>query len=381
MTAIRVSRVVALAGSAALIFGLLWLDGNRAGPANAMARCNLLLSRASEPAADVLVVGSSRSGVALDPLAMQRILTAELGGLVRVDRLSLGHNPLRAMSGLLENYFEARGSPRIVVLEIMFMTERSVDRLARRGIALAPEHYIYRRDVNLLNFRQLLTQPSVAMPFTASESVFGLWSHRLRGVVLRAGALIYQTLRDPERVWKLSVCRQEDWTREAGWPSNFAFSYGQFTPPQTGLDGLIDALETDVAREARTRENQIWQSKFRQGTAYSYDFEAAYRRGEVALLHSIIETVLEQGAEIVLLPLPLYGYELDRTELRGLNSRYGHKVRLFDLYGAARVDFGPLWYDDAHVELSTVGKLTTALMARRLLQSHALSPLRSKPDG
>ena len=380
MTAIRAARVVALAGSAALIFGLLWLDGNSAGPANDMARCNLLLSRANERAADVLVVGSSRSGVALDPVVIQRILTAELGRPIRVDRLSLGHNPLRAMSGLLDNYLDARGSPRIVVLEIMLMTERSIDRLARRGLALAPEDYIYRRDVNLLDFRQLLSQPSVAMPFTAGEGVFDLWSHRLRGVVLRIGALMYQALRAPELVWRLPVCSREDWTREAGWPSDFAFSYGEFAPP-TGLDGLIEALKADVARKARTRELKDWQSNSRSGIAYPYDFEAAYRRGEVTLLNSMIESVLDRGAELLLLPLPLYGYELDRRELRGLTARYGQRVRLFDLYGDVRVDFGPLWYDDAHVEFSPVGKLTTALMARRLLQSPALSPLRTKPDG
>ena len=381
MTALCAARVVALAGFAALIFALLWLDTNRAGPANAMARCNLLLSRSNEPATDVLVVGSSRSGVALDPLAMQRILTAEIGRPVRVDRLSMGHNPMRAMSGLLDNYLEARGSPRIVVLEIMFMTQRSVDRLAQRGLAVAPEDYIYRRDVNLLHFAQLLTQPSVAMPFTAGESVFDLWSHRLRGVVLRTGALIYQALREPERVWKLSACSRQDWTREAGWPSEFAFSYGGFHPPPTGLDGLIDALETDVVRTARTRELRSWQSNSPRGTAYPYDFDAIYRRGEVALLHTMIASVQDRGAEVLLLPLPLYGYGLDWSELRGLIAHYGQRVQLFDLYGAARVDFGPLWYDDAHVELSPMGKLTTALMARRLLQSPALSAPATKPDG
>ena len=51
-----------------------------------MARCNLLLSRATRaggrrthrPAA-------AGQGVALDPVAMQRILTAELGYPIRVD--------------------------------------------------------------------------------------------------------------------------------------------------------------------------------------------------------------------------------------------------------------------------------------------------------
>ena len=76
-----------------------------------------------------------------------------------------------------------------------------------------------------------------------------------------------------------------------------------------------------------------------------------------------------------------YAYELDRTELLDFVSRFGDKVQLFDLYGAVQADFAPLWYDDAHVELSPVGSLTTALMVQRLLQSEALHTLRSELDG
>lgn len=380
MTGLHLTRGVALAGCAVLIVGLLWLDQHRAGPANAMARCNLLLSRTSEPAADVLVVGSSRSGVALDPVVMERLLTAELRDTVRVDRLSLGHSPLRAMSGLMENYLEARGSPRIVVLEIMFMTERSIDRLAERGLALAPEDYLYRRDANLLDFEQLLTQPAVAMPFTTGESVFNLWSQRLRGVVLRAGALSYQALRDSRQGWNLSDCSRDTWTREDGWPSGFAFSYGEFEP-DIELAGLVEALEAEIVRHAEARELRDWQSNIPEGTAYPYDFEAAYRRGEVGILESMIRHALEHDSEVVLLPLPLYAYQLDRTELLDFVSRFGDKVQVFDLYGEVYVDFAPLWYDDAHVELSPVGSLTTALMVQRLLQSEALHTHRSELNG
>ena len=86
--------------------------------------------------------------------------------------------------------------------------------------------------------------------------------------------------------------------------------------------------------------------------------------------------------KIVLLPLPLYGYELDRRELLGLTARYGRQISLFDLYGA-----GPRRFRPAVVRrcprgvLSSVGKLTTALMARRLLQSQRCCQLRTKPDG
>lgn len=380
MTGLHLARGVALAGCTALIAGLLWLDQHRGGPANAMARCNLLLSRVNEPAAEVLLVGSSRSGVALDPVAMEQVLSAELRDTVRVDRLSLGNNPLRAMNALMENYLEARGAPRIVVLEIMFMTERSIGRLAERGLALAPEDYLYRRDVNLLDFEQLLAQPAVAMPFTTDESAFNLWSQRLRGVVLRAGALIYQAARDPMQEWNLSACARETWTREVVWPSDFAFSYGEFKP-DIELAGLIEALESEVAQHAGVHPLQDWQSNIPGGAAYPYDFESAYRRGEVSILESMINHALEYGSEVVLLPLPLYAYGLDGAELRDFVSRFGDKTRLFDLYGAVRADFAPLWYDDAHVERSPVGNLTTALMAKRLLQSDALHTLRSEFDG
>ena len=80
----------------------------------------------------------------------------------------------------------------------------------------------------------------------------------------------------------------------------------------------------------------------------------------------------------MLLPLPLYGYELDHAALGDFVAPYPGNVQVFDLYGAVRVGFDPLWYDDGHVELDPVGALTTALMARRLLQSPALARAGSK---
>lgn len=114
---------------------------------------------------------------------------------------------------------------------------------------------------------------------------------------------------------------------------------------------------------------------------YPYDFRAAYRQGEVGILESMIERTLDRDAEIVVLPLPLYGYDLDRAELLDFVSRFSGRVHLFDLYGEVGANFDTLWYDDAHVERSPVGQLTTALMARRLLKSQALYPRRPEPDG
>ena len=163
-------------------------------------------------------------------------------------------------------------------------------------------------------------------------------------------------------------------------PPEFAFSYGDFEP-DLPLPDLVTALEADVARKAATRELAHWQSSLPAGLHYPFDLQAPYRRSDVGRLEAMSQRALDHDAEIVLLPLPLYGHTIERTDLQDFVSRFDGRVEFFDLYGAVRVDFGPLWYDDAHVERSSVGALATALMARRLLQSQALYRRRSEPDG
>ena len=241
-----------LAASAGLVLLLLWLDQNRGGPASLLSRCNLLLSRDAAPAADILLVGSSRSGTALDPIAMQGMLAnAQPAAPLTVERITLGQNPLRSSHALLQNYLEIRGAPQAIVLEIMFMTERSIDRLEQRGFDLPPEQYVFRRDVNLMSFAQLLSLPAVAMPFSESESAIKRWQYRLRGVALRAGALLYQFLRRPAETWSLSICDRAAWTREPEWPANFAFSYGSFVPdaPPRALIASLAAAMAEMAVE------------------------------------------------------------------------------------------------------------------------------------
>lgn len=359
------ARAVALALGAALVLALIWLDRHRAGPANAMARCNLLLARAEAPAADALLIGSSRLGMALDPVAAEEILSAERGAPVRVERLAIGSVPLRAMDGLLEDYLAARGAPRVVALEVMLMSRRSMARLAARGHA-SPEAHLHRRDVNLLTFRQLLTQPAVAMPFTRAEGFLALWSHRLRGALLRAGALVYEAARHPLRDWRLSACGDEDWTREPTWPADFAFGRGAFEP-DAPLDALIAELRAEVARAAEARGPSAEPAGGAEPDPYAID--APWRAGEAALLQRMARRARRAGAEVVLLPLPLRGRTVDAEALRAFAARLGDGVEVFDLYGALGVDIGPLWRDDAHVELRPVGALATAVMARRLLSA------------
>lgn len=366
-------RSLWLAFTAGLVLGLLWLDHNRGGPASMLSRCNLLLSRSASRPADVLIVGSSRSGTALDPLAMQEMLTRALAGASpSVERIALGSNPERPGLALLENYLRSRGAPRVIALELMFETERTVDHLAQRGLALPPEQYIFRRDINLLTFKQILNMPSVAMPFSEGEGLLNLWRFRMRGIVLRAGALIYEFLRHPTDTWELSACDSDAWTREPEWPADFSFSLGRAKPDAPPAE-VIEAMEADIAEHAPSRKLKPWQSGLPAGRRYPYDFGARYREGEVALLRSMLELADSHDVPVVLLPLPLYAYTASAEDLSELGKTIPTQAEVFDLYGQVRGDLDKFWYDDAHIERRPAGLLTTAILAQHLLDTGLLT--------
>ena len=360
------TRALMLLAGVGLAAGLLWLDQNRGGPASMLSRCNLLLSRGEAPAADVLILGSSRSGTALDPIALEKMLAPASSGGPKVERIALPHNPLRANYALLENYVANRGAPKVLVLEIMFMSRRSVDLLAQRQLTTLPEHYIFRRDINLLTFEQLLTLPAVAMPFTEDEGWISQWRMRLRGAVLRAGALTYQFLRNPAEQWDIADCGRDEWTREPVWPPDFAFSFGDYEPAAP-LPALIDILETEIAAHAAARELKTWQTESPGIKRYAYDFEAPYRRGELAFLDSILRLAGEHGAKVVLLPMPTYGHKPGAKDLRALRRFLPEHAQLFNVYAQIRGNFDTLWHDDGHIEIYPTGALTTALVAKRLV--------------
>jgi hypothetical protein len=260
----------------------------------------------------------------------------------------------------------------VIALEIMFMTERSVDRLAQRGIAVPPDEYIFRRDINLMTFEQILRLPSVAMPFSEDEGLVNRWRFRLRGMVLRAGALAYQFLRRPAESWQLAACDQAAFTREPTWPADFSFSYGDSVPDAAPSE-MIANLEAIMTERAAERTLKDWQADVHELRRYPYDFEAPYRAGEVTILKSMLDMASRRGVPVVLLPLPLYGYTPADRDLRTLAAWIPEQAHIFDLYGQVRVDLDKFWYDDGHIEVYPAGALTTAILAQHLLDTGLLT--------
>jgi hypothetical protein len=372
------SRLAWIVATAGLVVGLLALDALRGGPVSPLTRCNLALSRSTEAPADVLVLGSSRTGTAIDPATMQAMLGAEPDlGQPTVERMALGRSPLRANLALLENYLAGRGEPEVIVLELSFLTERTVDRIDDLGSGLAAEAFLFRRDVNLMRYRQILAMPAVAMPRTEPETAVNRWRYALRGAVLRSGALLYQFGREPSARFTLDGCDVETWTREPTWPPDFAFSWGEIADIGRPA-GHIERLRAELAGGGTIRTARHPETGPPTDRRYRYHLDQPYRAGELILLDRAVALAADRGIPVVLLPLPVSGSRPDPDELATLEARFAGTAQVYDLYGAAGVDLSTSWYDDAHLEVRTAGQLTTALLAQHLADG-ALAP-RSTPD-
>lgn len=359
-------RLVWVVVTAGLIAGLLALDVSRGGPASELSRCNLALSRSADPAADVLVIGSSRMGTAIDPIAMEKMFAEEpLLNRPTVERIALGRSPLRANLALLENYLGGRGDPAVIVFEVSFLSDRTVDRIDQLGSGLSADAFLFRRDVNLIRYRQLLTAPAVAMPFSEAETAVNRLRYALRGTVLRNGALVYQLAREPAASFSLEDCDVDTWTREPTWPDDFAFSWDETSESATPTE-RIEALRADINLRAPGRELHRWQVGAAIDRRYPYDLDQPYRSGELALLDRVVEHAAERRIPVVLLPLPVSGSRVSTEDIEFFNVRFGGDANVYDLYGATEVDLSTYWYDDAHLRVRTAGELTTALLAQRL---------------
>lgn len=363
------SRIVWILATTLLILVLWWLDQNRGGPASLLSRCNLLLTRSSTPAVDVLVVGSSRIGTAIDPVAMENLLhQAYSDQAPGVERIAIGHTPLRLSHALLSNYLEKRGSPSVIALEVMFQTQRSIDRISERKPDIKTEHELFRRDLNMMTYSQILSMPALGMPFTEIESLLNNWSFKLRGVILRSGALIYQFIKHPFRSWSLNECDQAAWTKEPGWPEDFAFSLGEFISEQSASDQL-NSLTNRMDEISILRHPKPRQSSVNEYAVYPYDFDAPYRQGEVELLGSIVKLADSYHIPIVLLPLPLYGYRVSATDIEYLNNLPADQLHVFDLYQNAPTSLDNFWYDDGHLDPELAGAMTTIVLSQYLQKS------------
>lgn len=365
--------LIALLTVVSLSAFLIVLDNTRAGPVTDLEKCAILLSLSPENAAEVLVIGSSRTGVAIDPVAMQDMLRQDHAGHApSVERIAIPVSPLRPSAALLENYIRNRGIPEVVIYEPAFLSRRSVRNLEDNHGKKNAEQYIFTRDMSILDYRQILSQPSVAMPFSNNENIFFRIHLVIRGILIRSGMLIYEFFHRPLRAWDISDCDEEDW-RQGGmvWPDDFQFSYASSRHSVTSAE-VLSAMTNSLKQQSLLRPLADWQAVHNgEDVFYSYDFESDYRAGELRIFETVVKLAKENDIDLIVQPLTLYGTpisEQDRSYLQGL----GDNIFLFDLYAEAGGILDRFWYNPAHVLPDPAGIYTTALTANYITTNRML---------
>ncbi len=104
--------------AAALIAGLAWA-GSRAETydLDIAFHCSKELARAKLPPADILFVGNSRTGAAIDPVYVEKLISSDRQ--FDVERMAVFHANIVTVRMLVGDYLQHRGTPKLIVLQPM----------------------------------------------------------------------------------------------------------------------------------------------------------------------------------------------------------------------------------------------------------------------
>lgn len=342
-------RVAWLCVVAAIPAALAWANRHAGGVVPAEVSCAFAASRTDDPPADVVLFGSSRTGTALDPRAIEGMLNARADtSPVTVDRLNITGPDMLATMSLLERYLESRGAPRVVVAEVMLKLKqrkrpprRSL--YGRRHFSLLPYEHLFR-------YRDLVHDGDPGLDAGLAKFHYAY---------ARTVALVHGLARDPlGRHWDSSRCSAGDRTRNGVW------SLGQrdhLAPPARQI-----ALERDyLAGLPRITDNRDWSWGANGPEIADYDIHADDRVPAVAMMRQLVDRGREHGFEVVFVPLVNYASTVADEDRRFFLS-LGGNVHWADLYAEAGDILEANWRDPLHVH-TRASTLVSAYLARALI--------------
>jgi hypothetical protein len=82
--------------------------------------CNFHLARLKQPAADILFVGNSRAGSAIDPVYVSERIERQIGRKLTIDRLSLPSTTPTPLNIVTREYLRERGHPAYAVVQLAY---------------------------------------------------------------------------------------------------------------------------------------------------------------------------------------------------------------------------------------------------------------------
>lgn len=327
---------------------LAWANRHAGGVVPAEVSCAFAATRTSEAPADVVLFGSSRTGTALDPRAIEGMLNARPDAEpVRVNRLNITGPDALASVSMLERYIESRGAPRVVVAEVMLKLKQR-KRPPRRGL-------YGRRHYSLLSYDQLRRYRDLVY---ASDNVKNDYLVDLSYAYSRTVALIHGLARDPlGRNWNLQYCTEGDRTRNGVWSMA---EQPTLQPP----DEQIAIERSRLSTLERVTDNTDWTWGANGPEIADFDVHADDRLPNIVMLRYLVELAAKHDIAVVFVPLVNYASSV-APEDRAFFESMGDNAYWADLYAEAGDILEPNWRDPLHVH-TRASTLVSAYLAKAI---------------
>ena len=304
--------------------------------------CQMHLVKTSEPPADIVFFGSSRTGAAIDAERVASELEGELETAEKVV-LTLGSELDRNLA--YRTYAKYRGIPKVLAIEMSFEhrseladEQNSLVRPTGRTVTL------FETDIYQDLLASLRSDGNASLSETYVESTYlsppGYFFDRL-GV----GADL--ALRSPTDA--MSPTEECVWTFE---PRRGRWVVGD-TQPYNDAKGKVPS-----AKEQRrwTRAAESWRR---------FDLEDPLTQAEVMMLNDMVDSAYADGVEtVVLYYLPSFEAPAAMIDIEGLQERISNAV-IFDAREVLRDEARPLlqlqYYDAFHLNRFAAYEVSSAI--------------------
>lgn len=269
--------------------------------------CQTHIIKSDSPPTDAVFFGSSRTGAAVDAVAIAGAFT---GNFITAEKVVYTKGSEFDRDLAYRTYVEHRGVPRVLALEMSF--ERYTDRVEDEGSLLRPtgrsntlfDTEVYARLISSLRDRGDASLTDLYVTSTL-QSTGGFFFDRL-------GVGADQALRSPDMAFfPTDECKWKFKPRKGRWV------VGNTKP-------FIEANAELPSRKKQERWTR------RSLTSRPLDFDDPWTQQEILLLRDLVDTAYADGVETVILYyFPSFGEAADVIDLRGLQDRLPDAV-IFD---------------------------------------------------
>ncbi len=312
--------------------------------------CNHELTRLDAPPADILFIGNSRLGAAVDPVFIGETLSAATGAPVAVERLTLTYNDIPPLRVFTRDYLRERGAPDIAIVQLTYNRDEALHPQID-----APIHPP--RDIAFAGLADLADIQETAEQNRYGERISRRYARGYRSLPAmlfdRATMNIYAALRYPAHLvtGRPTRCEGEMVQRQAD-----IWLYGTIEP---------DLFERDY-RTPSDAEAAEWDAIV--ADYMPLEPAAEHRRFENDQLRRLIATLRENGADVYLTFLPsIHDEALSDADRAALADIFPDTplIDLADLYASeGESGLATSYRDEDHVDIRAGAAISRFYAAR-----------------